>query len=110
LAGSYALWDYGAPEPSHDVDLVVAESDVGAAAATLSGAGFSVEHPPEDWLFKALLKTHSGDTVVDVLHGINGVSVEPAALDCAEPRDVLAITMPVLPPTVVLIQKAARPR
>jgi hypothetical protein len=53
LAGSYALWAYGAPEPSHDVDIVVAESDVEAAAATIGGAGFSVEHPPEDWLFKA---------------------------------------------------------
>jgi hypothetical protein len=95
LAGSYALWAYGAPEPSHDVDPVVAESDVGAAATTLSGAGFSVEHPPEDWLFKARLKTHSGDAVVDVLHRINGVVVEPATLDCAEPRDVLAIRMPV---------------
>src|ERR1700720_1487345 len=33
LAGSYALWAYGAPEPSHDVDLVVAESDVADAEA-----------------------------------------------------------------------------
>lgn len=42
LAGSYALWAYGAPEPSHDVDLVVAESDVEAAVATLAGAGFAI--------------------------------------------------------------------
>jgi hypothetical protein len=93
LAGSYALWAYGAPEPTHDVDLVVAESGVTAAAATLRKAGFAVEHPPEEWLFKA----RTGDTVVDVLHRINGVSVEQ--------RDVLAIRMPVLPPTMVIIQK-----
>jgi len=36
LAGSYALWAYGAPEPSHDVDLVVAEADVADAVATLA--------------------------------------------------------------------------
>ncbi|BBZ45344.1 hypothetical protein MPRM_26250 [Mycobacterium parmense] len=48
LAGSYALWAYGAPEPSHDVDLVVAESDVAGAVATLTDAGFSVERTPED--------------------------------------------------------------
>jgi hypothetical protein len=42
---------------------------------------------------------------VDVLHRVNGVPVEPATLDCAEQRDVLAIAMPVLPPTLVLIQK-----
>ncbi len=101
LAGGYALWAYGAPEPSHDVDLVVAESDVPNAVATLTDAGFAVEHPPEDWLFKA----PTGDTVVDVLHRLNGVRVEPATLDCAEQHDVLAITMPVLPPTMVLIQK-----
>jgi hypothetical protein len=101
LAGSYALWAYGAPEPSHDVDLVVAESDVVNAEATLSDAGFTVEHPPEDWLFKA----RTGDTVVDVLHRINGIQVGRAILDCAEGRDVLAITMPVLPPTIVMIQK-----
>src|SRR4051794_24966398 len=27
LAGSYALWVHGGPEPSHDVDFVVAEED-----------------------------------------------------------------------------------
>jgi len=101
LAGSYALWAFGAPEPSHDVDLVVAESDVASAEATLADAGFAVEHPPEDWLFKA----RTGETVVDVLHRVNGERVEPATLDRAEPRDVLAITMPVLPPTMVVTQK-----
>ncbi len=101
LAGSYALWAYGAPEPTHDVDLVVAESDVDDAAATLSRAGFAVERPPEDWLFKA----RTGDTVVDVLHRLNGVRVETPTLDCAEQHDVLAVRMPVLPPTMVLIQQ-----
>ncbi|MDT5349373.1 MAG: hypothetical protein QOH91_2660 [Mycobacterium sp.] len=101
LAGSYALWAYGAPEPSHDVDLVVAESDVANAEVTLTDAGFRIEHPPEDWLFKA----RSGDTVVDVLHRVNGVPVEQATLDRAEQRDVLALGMPVLPPTMVLVQK-----
>src|SRR5262249_11240919 len=86
---------------SHDVDLVVAESVVASAQATLRDAGFTVEHPPEDWLFKA----RTGEIVVDVLHRINGERVEKATLDCAEPRDVLAIEMPVLPPTMVIIQK-----
>ncbi|WP_077090312.1 hypothetical protein [Mycobacterium rhizamassiliense] len=101
LAGSYALWSYGAPEPSHDVDLVVAETDVAAATVTLRDAGFVIERPPEDWLFKA----RAGDTLVDVLHRVNGVAVDPALLDCAELRDVLAVRMPVLPPTMVLTQK-----
>jgi hypothetical protein len=101
LAGSYALWVYGAPEPSHDVDLVVAESDVGTATATLRDAGFVIEQPPEDWLFKA----RASDAVVDVLYRLNGEPVVAHMLDRAEQRDVLAIAMPVLPPTVVIIQK-----
>jgi hypothetical protein len=101
LAGSYALWAYGAPEPSHDVDLVVAESDVATATATLRDAGFTIEHPPEDWLFKARI----GPTFVDVLHRLNGEPVDQSTLDCAEQCDVLAITIPVLPPTMVLVQK-----
>ncbi|OBK11087.1 nucleotidyltransferase family protein [Mycobacterium asiaticum] len=101
LAGSYALWAYGAPEPTHDVDIVVAETDVAAAATVLGKAGFTVERPPEDWLFKAC----AGEAVVDVLHRVNGRIVEASTLACAEDRVVLAITMPVLPPTTVFIQK-----
>lgn len=101
LAGSYALWVYGAPEPVHDVDVVVAEDDTELAAATLAAAGFDVERTPEDWLFKARL----GDAVVDVLHRLNGVPVDGGLLDGAEQFDVLAIKTPVLAPTAVLIQK-----
>ena len=35
LGGSYALWVYGAPEPVHDVDFVVAQVDAEAAEVTL---------------------------------------------------------------------------
>jgi hypothetical protein len=101
LAGSYALWAYGAPEPVHDVDFVVAEADTEAAAATLEKAGFSVERPPEDWLFKAC----AGDVVVDVLHRLNGVPVDISAIHSAEELDVLAILMRVLPPTQVVTEK-----
>ncbi|WNG81951.1 hypothetical protein C6A86_028065 [Mycobacterium sp. ITM-2016-00316] len=101
LAGSYAIWVSGGPEPIHDVDFVVAEADTEAAAATLCKAGFRIERPPEDWLFKA----HADDVLVDVLHRLNGTPVTPETLECAEEHDVLAIRMPVLPVTFVLIQK-----
>ncbi|GAA2548387.1 hypothetical protein [Mycolicibacterium diernhoferi] len=101
LAGSYALWVSGGPEPVHDVDFVVAEVDTEEAATTLAKAGFRIERPPEDWLFKA----HSGEVLVDVLHRINGVPVQAETLDCAEEHDVIAIRMPVLPVTFVLTQK-----
>jgi hypothetical protein len=101
LAGSYALWVHGAPEPVHDVDVVVAEEDTELAAATLAAAGFDVERTPEDWLFKARL----GGAVVDVLHRLNGVPVDGVLLDAAEQFDVLAIRTAVLAPTAVMIQK-----
>jgi hypothetical protein len=101
LAGSYALWVYGAPEPVHDVDFVVAEPDADAAAAALSAAGLSVTQTPEDWLFKA----STDSAVVDVLYRINSVPVDAALVRSGEDREVLAIRMPVLSPTTVLTQK-----
>jgi hypothetical protein len=101
LAGGYALWVHGGPEPVHDVDFAVAEPDADAAADTLSAAGFDIERTPEDWLFKA----SAGAAVVDVLHRLNGEPVDAEVIRSAETRDVLAIRMPVLSPTDVLIQK-----
>ncbi|MFI5509199.1 hypothetical protein ACIA48_17160 [Mycobacterium sp. NPDC051804] len=102
LAGSYALWVFGAPEPVHDVDFVVAEADTEQAAATLRAAGFNIERTPEDWLFKACV---GNDFVIDVLHRLNGVPVEAEAIEVAEEFDVLAIRMRVLAPTYVLTEK-----
>ncbi len=102
LAGSYALWVYGGPEPVHDVDFVVAEPDADAAAATLEQAGFNIDRTPEDWLFKACV----GDAfVIDVLHRLNGVPVDAATIRSADELDVLAIRMPVLSPTQVVTEK-----
>lgn len=102
LAGSYALWVYGAPEPVHDVDFVVAEADADAAAVTLQKAGFRIVRTPEDWLFKAY---PDDDVLVDVLYQLNGVPVDAVTLSSAEVLDVLAIRMPVLPPTHVMAEK-----
>ncbi|MGE2717639.1 hypothetical protein ACQI4L_26560 [Mycolicibacterium litorale] len=102
LAGSYALWAYGGPEPVHDVDFVVAEEDAEAAALTLEKAGFRIERTPEDWLFKACV---GDDFVIDVLHALNGKPVTAQDVSAAEELDVLAIRMRVLPPTHVVTEK-----
>ena len=102
LAGSYALWAYGGPEPVHDVDFVVAEQDTEAAALTLEKAGFRIERTPEDWLFKACVDQQF---VIDVLHQLNGTAVRSDDIARAEELDVLAIRMPVLSPTHVLTEK-----
>src|SRR3954447_11714680 len=102
LAGSYALWVYGGPEPVHDVDFVVAEADTEAAALTLEKVGFRIERTPEDWLFKACV---GEDFVIDVLHRLNNTPVDAATLASSDDVDVLAIRMPVLPPTQVITEK-----
>ena len=106
LAGSYALWVYGGPEPDHDVDFVVAETDVETAAATLEDIGFRVQRTPEDWLFKVWVGAEKGDVfVIDVLHRLNGVPVDKRTIDTAGFREVLAIPMRVLSPTHVVTEK-----
>lgn len=102
LAGSYALWVYGGPEPVHDVDFVVAEEDTEVAAVTLEKAGFRIDRTPEDWLFKACVQEQF---VIDVLHRLNGTPVTADLIASADELDVLAIRMRVLPPTHVLTEK-----
>jgi hypothetical protein len=101
LAGSYALWVFGAPEPVHDVDFIVAEPEADTAASTLEQAGFKIDRTPEDWLFKAC----TGNVVVDVLHRLNGVPVDAETIQSGELREVLAIEMRVLLPTHVVTEK-----
>ena len=110
LGGGYALWVHGGPEPSHDVDLVVAESDVEMAANSMAAAGLRIERPPEDWLFKAYLSDDSTDVVeepalVDVLHRLAGIPVTKQLLDTSSEYEVLGLRMPVLPPTPIMIAK-----
>src|SRR4029453_16189155 len=88
LGGGYALWVHGGPEPSHDVDLVVAETDVEMAANSMAAAGLRIERPPEDWLFKAYLDDNSTDAMeepalVDVLHRLPGIPVPNGFLQTA---------------------------
>jgi predicted nucleotidyltransferase len=101
LGGGYALWAHGAPEPEHDVDLVVSEADAEKAAATLEEAGFEIERTPEDWLFKA----HTDGVFVDVLHRLNGIPVGSDVLSATDEIELLGLRMPVLRPTDVLTTK-----
>lgn len=101
LAGSYALWVHGSPEPIHDVDIAVAEEDTEAAVETLAAAGFEIERTAEDWLFKANLD----GVFVDVLHRLNGIPVDADLLRRSDEHEVLAIRMPVLRPTDMVTVK-----
>ncbi|MBM9468402.1 nucleotidyltransferase [Nakamurella leprariae] len=101
LAGSYALWVHGAPENTHDVDLMVRPAEVEQAAEVLAAAGFSIRRPPEDWLFKAFLD----GAMVDVLHQVNNRDVDDATLADAAEEDVLGLHIPVLSANSVITGK-----
>src|SRR3954465_3239454 len=101
LCGGYAAWARGAPEPEHDADFLVAESDRERAAEALAAAGLRVEHPAEDWLLKVV----DGDTFVDVLWRAGGTPVEAALVARSDVLPVLSVEMPVLQATDVLVTK-----
>jgi hypothetical protein len=101
LAGGYAVWAHGGPEPVHDVDFLVAESDAGKAADLLAEQGLQVVQPPEDWLFKV----YTDDAMVDVLFRSAGAPTQEPALERATEMEVLSVLMPVLSATDLMVQK-----
>lgn len=103
LAGGYAAWARGAPEPSHDVDFVVAADDQARAADHLAASGLRVERPPEDWLFKVF----TDGSMVDVTYRAAGEPVTREHLHDANTVEVLSVEMPVLSATAVMVSKLA---
>jgi hypothetical protein len=101
LAGSYALWARGGPEPDHDVDFVVAEDDAARTAEMLTERGLKVVQPPEDWLFKVYVE----EAMVDVLFQTNGVSMTRDVLEDVEEIEVESVSMPVLSATMLMGHK-----
>jgi hypothetical protein len=101
LAGSYALWAHGGPESEHDVDFMITEADVEAAAGALADAGLSVRRPPEDWLFKI----DTDGATVDILHRAAGTPVTAELLAHSSVFEVLSVQMPVLHATDVVSGK-----
>jgi hypothetical protein len=98
LAGGYAAWARGGPEPDHDADVVLLPDHVDAAERALTDAGLDVQHPAEDWL----LKVFADGVMVDVIFEVTGVPVDRDMLDRATTVDVLSVHMPVLAATDVL--------
>ena len=101
LAGGYAGWARGGPEPEHDVDFVLLPEHLEQATVALGGAGLRVEQPPEDWL----LKTYTDDEMVDLIHHPTGEPVTEELLARADELDVDSVRMPVLAATDLIAMK-----
>ena len=101
LAGSYALWVHGAPESTHDVDLVVPEDAVEAAARSLGDARLRDRAAAR------------GLAVQGVSRRRDGRRAAPAQRDPGRRRpsrarrgsEVLGLRIPVLPPIEVVSTK-----
>jgi hypothetical protein len=92
LGGSLAAWARGGPEPQNDLDLMVKPDHAAAALQALAGAGMRIEHPPEEWLFKA----YNGEVMIDVIFRPSCLEITDEVLDRAEHISVMAITTPVM--------------
>jgi hypothetical protein len=101
LAGSMACWALGGPPSHHDVDLALRKSDADRALHVLESAGFRVERPPENWLFKAW----HDDILVDLIWAPMGLPVTDEVLRAARMVNVDGMEVPALAPTDVLTSK-----
>ena len=101
LAGGYAAWARGAPEPEHDVDFVVPETRADEAKQALAEDGLHVSQPSEDWLFKV----YTDSATVDVLHRLSNIPVDEGLVQRADELDVLSVHMPVMRAQDVLTAK-----
>jgi hypothetical protein len=101
LGGGLAAWARGGPESNHDLDLMVKPDDAERAVSALEKAGFRIEDPPEEWLYKAWY----GDALVDVIFEPSGGPVDDAMVERAEDMDVAAVTLRAMALADVMVTK-----
>ena len=101
VGGGIACWCYGAPESSHDVDIMLREEDARRAQEILANEGMKPVDPPEDWL----LKVYDGDVLVDLIYRPEGLTITDEVLERAPLRDVSAMKMKVLKIEDVFVTK-----
>ncbi len=101
LGGSFAVYAHGGHSSDHDVDFLIKEEDVDRALDALSAAGFTAEHPPEDWL----VKVYDDGRLVDLIFRPVENPVTDATFEDTVMRSVDAIQMPVLSATHLMVHK-----
>jgi hypothetical protein len=101
LAGGFAGFARGGPEPGHDVDFYLQEASVARAQQALDDAGLRIEAPPEDWL----VKVYDGDAMVDLIFAPKAGPVGSDLLERSTAIEVDSVEMPVLSTTDLLIDK-----
>jgi hypothetical protein len=87
-----AAWARGGPQPQKDIDLMVKPGDAERALQVLADAGMRVEHPPEEWLYKAW----NDDVLIDVIFGPSGLELTDDVLARADTIPVMSVATPVM--------------
>jgi hypothetical protein len=101
LGGSFAVYAHGGHSSDHDVDFLIRKEDKDRALDELSGVGFEVEQPPEDWL----VKVYDEGRMVDLIFRPVEAPVTDATLRDSVMLSVEAINMPVISATQLMIHK-----
>ncbi|HEV7773785.1 MAG TPA: nucleotidyltransferase [Conexibacter sp.] len=101
LGGSMAVWAYGGPEPTNDLDLMLREQDAERALQTLAQTGMRTEHPPEEWLVKAW----HGDALIDLIYAPRGLPITDEVLARSVERNLSALRVQVMALEDVLTTK-----
>jgi hypothetical protein len=101
LGGSFAVYAHGGHSSDHDVDFLIKEEDADRALDELGAAGFTAEHPPEDWL----VKVYDDGRLVDLIFRPVENPVTDATFEDTVLRSVDSIQMPVLSATQLMVHK-----
>lgn len=101
VAGGAAVYAHGGPASEHDVDIFVKPEDAPAARKALVRSGMRAVDPPEDWL----IKVYDDTCLVDLIFRPIGGEVSDQLLDQAEEHRIGPTEAPVLPATVIVIDK-----
>lgn len=101
LMGGAGIYARGGPATTHDIDILVCEQDAPRAREALVDVGMKAVDPPEDWLTKA----YAGDWLVDIIFRPNDRPCTAETLALADDVRVGSITAPVMPASVLVIDK-----
>lgn len=101
LAGGLASWARGGPPTEHDVDFMLRRVDLERAGRVLEAAGFRIEQPPEEWLWKAW----RDGVLIDLIHRPVHIDVDDELLARADVIEVQAVEMPVMAADDLLVTK-----
>lgn len=71
VAGGPAGYTREGPSPTHDIDLLIPQEEIGHAKSVLTRADMTRQVPPEDWL----IKVFDGDVLIDLIHDDSGADL-----------------------------------